>query len=188
MSNLEGDSSDTGRPIKRRMQKSTGEVMVTCISDSHGDGENRTDSGCVLKWQLTMLTEKLDVRVEGGKTGFKKDSGFQLDSVPCTEMKNAEWGFRGKKKIKRSASATLSLRFLRDIKIEMSKSLRAPEDWVECKFGDSIYMLVGFRARVLPGITPGKRERKEKYRPTIQRTPRFSADGRKKPLQETIEK
>lgn len=32
------------------------------------------------------------------------------------------------KKIKRSASATLSLRFLRDIKIEMSKSLRAPED------------------------------------------------------------
>lgn len=49
MSNLEGDSSDTGRPIKRRMQKSTGEVMVTCISDSHGDGENRTDSGCVLK-------------------------------------------------------------------------------------------------------------------------------------------
>lgn len=93
------------------------------------------------------------------------------------------------KKIKRSASATLSLRFLRDIKIEMSKSLRAPEeDWVECKFGDSIYMLVRFRARVLPGITPGKRERKEKYRPTIQRTPRFSADGRKKPLQETIEK
>lgn len=50
-------------------------------------------------------------------------------------------------------------------------------------------MLVGFRARVLRGITPGKRrERKEKYRPAIQRTPRFSADGRKKPLQESIEK
>lgn len=50
-------------------------------------------------------------------------------------------------------------------------------------------MLVVFRARVLHGITPGKRrERKEKYRPVIQRTPRFSADGRKKRLQETIEK
>lgn len=97
MPNLEGDSSDIGRPIGRQMQQSTGEAMAVCISDSHGAGENWTDSGCVLKWQLTVPTEKLDVRDEGGKTGFKKDSGFQLDSVPRTEMKNAEWGLGGKK-------------------------------------------------------------------------------------------
>jgi hypothetical protein len=62
--------------------------------------------------------------------------------------------------IKSSVSAMLSLRFLRDIKIEMSmsKSLGTPEEGKgKCKFGDNIYMLVVFKARVLNSTTSGKR-------------------------------
>lgn len=62
--------------------------------------------------------------------------------------------------IKSLVLVMLSLRFLRDIKIEMLmfKSLGIFEEGKgKCKFGDNIYMLVVFKVRVLNSIILGKR-------------------------------